>query len=720
MKNNSHPQLNDFELTIGSLGYRSRSDPTATPSGFLVSGSQNVLINEATDKDGDKVETRAGYQYLGASSTDRNDIVSEFTLKTKAGNTIMGRMDDNGDLEYYSEDSDAWETLLTGLNGSYPLRWTTAHNATELLRILLFVNHSTYLYEWSGAFALWSSDAATTITKAGTTTFAEEGFLSAPTASGDTTTQFDITNTAGNTYRYTFDGTGTDPSISTTTVKIGMYVYFNAQNFAAANNGLFQVTGVGTNYVEVTNAAGTAENNKTIGTGAIYLNVPTIRIKATNGTWQTFTYTGGVATTQLTGVSPSTDSFTFNASSIIVQGVRMRNNTPASGFTNDVIKAVQNHVYIGSHSSSIVYMSKSTDYTAFTFSSPRVPTEGWQFLLDDFCVGFSSNIGGGGLESLVIFAGDDWIYRVEFEQLGDSTIKETAKVKPIIVSSGQGAVVQELISKVQNSIVFINAYNELVELGQFENQSVIQQVPLSDPIKPDFLDADFTGGSIRFWRNNLYVTAGASGRTFILSFREDQKGIRRFWQPPQILPIGQMSDYNGDLIGHSNATTESYKMFTGNSDAGGSDGSSGYPIVFKAHFAYNNFGKREKVKFFDKYFTEIYLTSTAEVVHKILYEYLGAKDIKTFTYKGTDSQHLYTPNPNASLGVNSLGTSPLGGSLSEPENFLKYRRFKPITAQDFFEIQVRYEMETLDGQFQLLCHGPNVKPSQNSPNKIIR
>lgn len=86
---------------------------------------------------------------------------------------------------------------------------------------------------------------------------------------GSSTTQFDITNTAGTTYRYTFDGTGTDPNISATTVPVGRTLVLAAQNFNAANNGTFVVTGSGANYFEVTNASGVAEANKTIGSGSI-------------------------------------------------------------------------------------------------------------------------------------------------------------------------------------------------------------------------------------------------------------------------------------------------------------------------------------------------------------------------------------------------------------------------------------------------------------------
>ena len=89
---------------------------------------------------------------------------------------------------------------------------------------------------------------------------------------GDSTTRFDITNPSGTTFRYTYDSTGTNPSIadSDASLRVGDWLLINAQNFSAVNNGWFKVTAVSTNYFEVTNTAGLAETDKTIGTGGIY------------------------------------------------------------------------------------------------------------------------------------------------------------------------------------------------------------------------------------------------------------------------------------------------------------------------------------------------------------------------------------------------------------------------------------------------------------------
>lgn len=84
---------------------------------------------------------------------------------------------------------------------------------------------------------------------------------------GSSTTRFDITNTVGTTYRYTYDGTGTDPNINAGTFPIGTIIDVQGANFAAGNKGIFTTTGVGANYFEVTNASGVVESDKTLGIG---------------------------------------------------------------------------------------------------------------------------------------------------------------------------------------------------------------------------------------------------------------------------------------------------------------------------------------------------------------------------------------------------------------------------------------------------------------------
>lgn len=89
---------------------------------------------------------------------------------------------------------------------------------------------------------------------------------------GDNTSQFSTTNPGGTTYRYTWTGVGTDPGITTITVPVGSVITLSGGSMSANNKGTFTVTGSGTNFVtplflgwiEVTNASGSVESNKTL------------------------------------------------------------------------------------------------------------------------------------------------------------------------------------------------------------------------------------------------------------------------------------------------------------------------------------------------------------------------------------------------------------------------------------------------------------------------
>lgn len=85
-----------------------------------------------------------------------------------------------------------------------------------------------------------------------------------PSLGGASTTRFDITNPSGNTFRYTWDGTGTNPNITSSNPSVGSLLFIQSPNFNANNNGVFVVTNSGTNFFEVTNASGVAQNDVTL------------------------------------------------------------------------------------------------------------------------------------------------------------------------------------------------------------------------------------------------------------------------------------------------------------------------------------------------------------------------------------------------------------------------------------------------------------------------
>jgi len=101
----------------------------------------------------------------------------------------------------------------------------------------------------------------------------------------DSTTQFDVTNPAGNTWRYTWNGVGTSPNfVSSATVAVGDIVNIDiTSNFSPDNTGVYQISAVTNTYFEITQFYGVVENN-------IQLNATSdLRMYPLNGTNNTAT-----------------------------------------------------------------------------------------------------------------------------------------------------------------------------------------------------------------------------------------------------------------------------------------------------------------------------------------------------------------------------------------------------------------------------------------------
>ena len=597
-----------FQTVLETKGYVTKPDPTNTDSRFLVSGSQNMIIN-----DEEKVGTRKGYSLKGAASTVLNAIESSFDWQTSS-NTILNLRGEDGTLSAFLGTIDgvvidAWTDIADGFTDAgfvFAPWWDTS----EGIDILLFVVGDTNMQDWSGGVTTLASTTSNTLTKNGTDTWAEKRFL-----------------TAG------------------------------------------------------------------------------VRKVVINGT--VYTYTGGETTTALTGVTP--DPTGEAADSIVIQQIRTTATTPSAGFNNDIIHVQDNQVYVGSNTSQEVFVSKNTSFIDYTFSSPRIPGDGELLVLDNPC-----NAIRGLRDKVVIFAGRDDIYTNQFAQLDVSgTLTETLKIEKLKTTTGQSAQSQALTANFGDSLAFITFEPALRILQDVANISEPQIRTFSNPIKPDFDAEDFSNADMIFDGQRINIAAPVNGKFYILEFKEDADGnVRRFWQPPQILPIRRLSIIDGSLHGHSSAVTESYKLFDGTNDLGNS-----FRAI--AAFAYNTYNERINMKSFDEYFTEGFISANSTVKLTLNYDFNGFTQAIEKTIDGSDSDIIFTSTSFGSLGDSPLGDVGLGGEAgTEDDPLPKFRIIHEIARQDFFEMQVIYETDDTDERFEILSHGPNALLSKNMPTQI--
>jgi len=431
-----------------------------------------------------------------------------------------------------------------------------------------------------------------------------------------------------------------------------------------------------------------------------------------NGT--VYTYTGGESTTTLTGVTP--DPSSEAADSVAIQTHVANDNQPTADRLNNYIFEHENQIWVGSDSDSEILVSKNTSFTDYTFSSPRLSGEGALLALDGPTKGF------GVLSRIpVVFSGNHSIFTAEFFQLDvGGTLTETLKVKKLKTGVNQGAFNQESIVPIGDSLVYLTNEPTLRMLETVDIADQPQLKSLSNPIKPDF-DAETWTNAFGMWHRNRYLLSSpTNSKLYILEFQEDANGkLRRFWQPPQILPVRAMSIIGGALYIHSNGVPETYLPFNGLSDGvyDGIDPNDKLPINAIAVVAYRTFGERALLKNFDEFYVEGNISaSTPDLDLTLAYDFEGAGQELVKTIDGTNQSIILESLVATSLGQQPLGTQPLGGSVQEPPSLARFRVIFEIPKEDFHEIRETYSTNEVDRAWEILSAGGNIKLS---PRKDI-
>lgn len=167
--------MRNFAISEETLGYVTAEDPANTDRRYLVDGSRNMLIDAQR-----KVITRGGYTRLGAASTDLTTTRNAWTWQTSTGVERAQRTND-GVLQVYLTTVDstvinAWTTISSAFSTTKKLRHAEWFDPTEKIDVQIMVQGDANYYEWNGAVAVVGSVTGTTITKAGTLTFAQARF----------------------------------------------------------------------------------------------------------------------------------------------------------------------------------------------------------------------------------------------------------------------------------------------------------------------------------------------------------------------------------------------------------------------------------------------------------------------------------------------------------------------------------------------------------------
>lgn len=590
-----------------SAGYKNKRDITKETPGTAVFGSQNIITI-----DGEKIGNRPGYTEFGGSSQGQYPILGGGNWKTHTGVQYPLRSYDNGSsvqLEVYlgtveGNAKNVWHTIGTGFN-SASLRFATFWDTTEVQDLLLLVDGGSDIDMWSGGVTTFASATSNTITKEGTSTWAESRFL------------------ANGTRQVTIDGT-------------------------------------------------------------------------------TYTYTGGETTTTLTGVTPDPTVAGHAVGETVTQTIRTTANTPASGFGNDFIKVLNNQLYVFDKERRDVYKSAVDDYTDYTFSSPRTVGEGALLTLDETPT--SAEV----FQETMLVTTTNYIYRIAL-QLSNDLQNESVLVDVLKTSSLEGTAFDLGITKMKNFVVSVSNEPTIDNIGNIENIDTPQNVNLSDPIKKDMDRYGVDKVIASYFKNDFYVgvknksTDGANNR---LLKRNLSSGS---WETPWTMPAGILFEYEGDLYMHSSVEAVTYKLFDGYSDAD-------TPITSKWYSPFLSFGHRHKQKVFDKIWVDGYIQADTDIDVYVSYDY-GAETIKN-TISGTDDDILIKSG-GGGLGTYSLGTHALGATgATTSGNLKRFRGFINVMPRPFYEMQISFQSNGKNIQWELVAYGMNVRLLDSQNNNL--
>lgn len=637
-------KVGTFNLVSKFGGYRARKDQTMEDPGILVAPSQNVVLNTAG-----RIESVKGYVLDGVGSVVQDSgILSHFdfsNFKSDVRNMRAGFLTaagNDGKLQYRYQVGTTvnWvdlKTALTNVRLSFCEYWDTS----ALVKKLLWVDGSNNVFAWNGAVTQLSSTGGTgpssyTLTKTGTTTWAQEGFAQA-------------------------------------------------------------------------------------GTRSVVIN------------GNTYTYTGGEATTTLTGVSPNPGAEAANSivhQSVVTTALSAMTSILATFAPTLIGCGRANQVYLGSSTSNNLYISKVNDFTNYAFTSPtRLVGEGNLIPLDAPPTGFvpmESRESTTGYDLYISEGADRWAV-IQSVLSSDLTAERQLHVR---VKTGplQGAKSGRLVGKMKNHIIYVGNDNVANFLGFLSYQYVPEIVDFSHTIIDDMKAYDFTDASIFYYRNYVYIAIPKAGlvRAFNMTDQTKQSTTSIslakledvdqdqpwFWEAPITYPISGFYTVNGDLYGHSYTTSESYKLFTGHRF-------NDQNIAANATFAFTDLGDRTQSKGSDSLWVEGYIAQNTTLTATVAGDLGALSSAQSVQISGLDRGTVSYGAGGHALGKNPLGSEPLGGAITQSSTLPAwFHVIKTYPVKPQYLEQLSFSTEGVDLEWQLICFGTNASNTNEGNNNI--
>jgi hypothetical protein len=655
---------NSFPFVVDnfSAGLKTRKDRSQIETGACF-GGQNVSID-----DGDRISNRKNKTLYNGVDNGSVPITSSAVLVTRNdGSTYVYHAGDT--LYYRNKKNNRDEILLGGLAEGRFFGFCQSSENFDFADRLHFGNGIDHDMSWIGAHDIIDGNLAG--------------------GESEVSIQNDI-------FTPIVHFTGTASATTTTTVQIGV-----SRWSADIWKDLF--------YVRITSgpSAGkisliTANTNNTLTFGAIsgLSGTPTFEIRqarfATSGelviNGQYMVYIGFV------------DEKTFGSCSNvpaandgdgIAQGVTRYPANPRG----NIHKMLDGCRYVLSTFNSTMYRSKVFQPEDFTFGSPRAAGEG--DIVD--VVDAPGNVTGAGLwNGFIVVTKRDLVKPYRYSQdANDILTSQNTKFNLLVGNEYPGGILEidnSLFSCVTGKGVRALASTSDVVGGNTAN--------ITYDILPTVINGSFDKAATAFIDDRALIAFKSSPELSANDVCIVFNFYKQTWET--IIKPGNFSSFffmDGKMFATSSINREIYALFDTFTET-----VEGEPVGVLANWfgGAHNMGLPGTRKTFDMMLVEGHISPDAELKVIVDYEYDGFKQSRETTILGSDASILQVGGESPTIGTEVLGVEPLGSTTQLDDEIPRFRVILTTEPLPFYEVSVRFEMESPGGRFAITRYAFNV------------
>lgn len=304
----------------------------------------------------------------------------------------------------------------------------------------------------------------------------------------------------------------------------------------------------------------------------------------------------------------------------------------------------------------VLKASKVSDFTDFTsaYIDPADP------IVEDFPEG-GKNVGLASIDNWIIILKENKILGFQL-QYPSSTSR--VAVRKSISNIGISSV--KAIDRMGNDYIYMSKSGQLRRISRLQSEDLFQTEDLNLSIRPSVESLDYSDCSLRYWPKKRMILIAAKSNSSIDNndkvikveiSEENQQAVINYsikdWS------IGDSSVYNDDLYFGGSVASRVYKAFDGYS----ADGAS-------MRFEYTT-----KAEHFDTEFEQkqvLYLIVKGRVGDgtklqvQVFFDEAGKTAIYSFELSYENTKYI-TKGVTNPIGINALGTEPLGGTIEDQD-----------------------------------------------------